>query len=172
MNQTWWTVLTAVAGLGMAACLYVMHGTGRGIPGLKALDGGFQSLDMRFHYGSDQAFACLDGVGSAGRPLLRGFWLIDFAFIACFLMVMLAITRNTAQIAAVRYGMYAAAMLCALLDAVENAMLLRVCAAYPEKRLCGLAAVAGYVTSAKWITLGVWLLGLFAGLFASAFELI
>ena len=57
MNQTWWTVLTAVAGLGMAACLYVMHGTGRGIPGLKALDGGFQSLDMRFHYGSDQAFA-------------------------------------------------------------------------------------------------------------------
>ena len=45
--------------------LLELHGTGRGIPGLKALDGGFQSLDMRFHYGSDQAFACLDGVGSA-----------------------------------------------------------------------------------------------------------
>lgn len=171
MNQTFWTILTVVSALGMAACLYVMYATRHGHPGLKALDKDFQSLDMRFHYSAEQAFDCFENVGSAGQSMLMRLWLIDYAFIVFFGLAMIAITRNAAKIEAIGWAMVAAAALRALLDIVENLLLTRACAAYPSKRLDGAAALAGYVTSAKWIAMGIWVAGLFVSLFITAIQI-
>lgn len=163
MNDTLWIVLTAVACVGGAASLYFM--LRRATPALKALDKDFQIPDMRLHYTADALFACFDGVGEKGQALLRRYWLTDFGFIACFWFVMLAVGRNNVSNDALRLAMGVAASLRALLDMTENLLLTRVCAAYPARRMSGLARLCGFVTSAKFIALGLWLVGLFATLF-------
>ncbi|MEG1677539.1 MAG: hypothetical protein RR379_07685 [Clostridia bacterium] len=171
MSATLWTLLTVVGAVGAACCLYGMLVYQGGEKRLRALDPQFQSLDMRFHYSAEQALACMDGVGGEGRKLLRRYWLIDFALIVFLGMVMLAITHNTASIALVRYAMYALVMLRALLDLVENALLLMVLNGDASKRRMGLAGVSGYVTSAKWVCMGLWVAALFVGLLYVAFSL-
>lgn len=171
MDKALWTAAAAAACLGMALCLYLTRVSPKGVPGLRALDAGFQCPDMRFHYNAEKLFQDFGRVGEPGRVLLMRFWRIDFCFIACFLVAMLAIDRNVAALVPVRYGMHGAAALRALLDVAENVMLMSVCRGYPQKRRTALASAAGVVTGAKWIAMGVWVVGLFINLFSVSIRL-
>lgn len=171
MDNALWTAATVVACIGLALCLYLMHGSQKGVPGLRALDAGFQCPDMRFHYNAEKLFEDFGRVGEPGRVLLTRFWRIDFGFIACFLVAMLAVDRNVAALVPIRYGMHGAAALRALLDVAENVMLMSVCRGYPQKRRIALANAAGVVTAAKWIAMGVWVVGLFINLFSVSIRL-
>lgn len=167
-----WTAMTAVGAAGMAAGLYLMYGDKRkGFAALTALDSGFSSLDMRKHYTAAAVFACLDGVGQEGQRLLNRLWKIDFGFIACFWVVMTAVSRNVSRAWWIFGVMAAAATLRGLLDVLENCLLLRVCGAYPAKRLERMAKAAGKITAAKWAMMALWVLCLFGNLMLSAFAM-
>ncbi len=168
MSGVLWIVLSIIAAAGAGLCLYIMHG--RLIPALKALDKDFALPDMRFRYGAKELYACLDGVGDSGRAMLRRYWLADFGFIACFWLIMVLVGRNNVHNEILQAVMLAAASLRALLDIIENLILLKLNAIYPVRRE-KLASVCGGVTSAKFIALGVWIAGMFAALFVSAIKL-
>lgn len=172
MNGWLWTALSAAGALGMAVCLYGMYGDKRrGFPALQALDGQFSSLDMRWRYTPEAVFACFDGVGAEGQRLLCRLWKLDYVFIIFFLMVMLAVTHNVAGAAWVAAAMTVAAGLRALLDMLENALLLKVCAAYPARRDEKTAGAAAVVTSLKWLVMALWLTGLFGSLMVKAVQM-
>ena len=162
MNNALWILLTVLASAGAIVSLYFM--TRKLTPALVSLDKGFRMPDMRLHYDAQTLFDCFAGVGADGQRLMERYWRTDFGFIACFLAIMVIVTRNNVSIAFLKPVMYAAAALRAVLDATENLIFLRVSAAYPLKRLDRLANVGGYVTTVKFAMLGIWLLGLFASL--------
>lgn len=169
MSDIVWTALIAVACVAGGLCLLKLYR--RVLPALAKLDKGFRVPDMRLRYGADELFACFDGVGDEGRSLLMAYWRTDFGFMACFLVVMAAVTRLNAPYAWLRVAMYALAGLRAALDATENLALARVCAAYPAKRMRRAADACGVITAAKFAALGLWLLGLFASLAVRAFAI-
>ena len=163
MDQLLSTVIvTVIACIGFAACLYLMQF--RTVPALAKLCPDFKLPDMRLHYDAPALFDTLEQVGAQGQALLKRYWLTDFGFIACFLVIMLVVTFNNAPLEPIRNAMYIAAILRAALDMTENLLLLSVTAAYPAKMRRKTATVAGFVTSAKFLALGLWLLGLFASL--------
>lgn len=172
MPQWVWTVMIIAGALGMAAGLYGMYGDKRrGFPALTALDSGFSSLDMRWRYTAAEVFACFDGVGQEGQRLLSRLWKIDDGFVICFWMVMAAVSRNISRAWWIFWVMMAAAALRALLDIIENCLLLRVCGAYPAKRLESMAKAAGMMTAAKWVMMALWVVCLFGNLMLSAFAM-
>ena len=156
-----WTALAILAALGAAAGLYEMDYSPRGVPALKAIDKRFKLPDARFHYGAEELFATLSGLDAAGRARLLRLWRVDYAFIACLLGVMLAAGHNIAQGTVFRDVLHICATARAALDVAENALLGAVTRAYPGRRRAKAAAVAGYVTSLKYIALGAWLAAMF-----------
>jgi hypothetical protein len=127
--------------------------------------------DMRFHYNADTLYPMLEAAGAENLPRLRRYWRLDFGFIVCFLGVMLSIDFNIDGPATTLYVvMGVAAVLRALLDALENLLFLRIARAMPARRP-RLANVAGFVTSAKFLCLYAWVAMLFLKLFARAFGL-
>lgn len=164
-----WLAVTIVGAAGAALCAYGMHR--REIPALKALDPEFDCPDMRFRYSPDWLWSRLDGVGAEGRRRLLRFWTIDLGFIASLWLVMMAVTHNTATLTPVRMAMYGLSTLRAVMDAVENALLARLCSGYPLRKPRGMARAASFVTSAKWCLMGLWVVGLFFGLVLQAAKL-
>lgn len=166
----WQTILTLAAALGAAACLYVIWRTPRGIPGLKAIQPDFQLPDTRFFYTREQLTATLAGVGDAGRGMLIRLWHIDFLFILCALIVMWGISLNFSIAPWMRDTMLTLAAVRALLDILENLLLLSVCRhpSVPSKA----AACSGRVTALKWVAMAGWVAGLFLGLFLRAFHFV
>lgn len=166
----WISIAAALVGAaGMGACLYAMYGDRKnGFPALCALDSRFSSLDMRKSYTPQEVFACLEGVGPEGQKLLVRLWKIDFAFIFFFLLVMALITRNLALAPWMAAAMLVAAVLRAVLDSLENLLLLSVCRAYPKLQKENAAKAAGLATRLKWAAMGLWLAGLFISLMIRA----
>ncbi|MEG2206480.1 MAG: hypothetical protein RR065_00095 [Clostridia bacterium] len=171
MTATLWTVLAVLAAIGLGVCLYVMYATPHGVPGLTALNPQFKSLDMRFFYRAKDVFACFRGVGMPGKQKLLRFWGLDFAFIFCLGAAMTVITHNSVALPMLKVVMQAVVVLRTLLDMTENVLLMRACAAYPTQCLMHTANIAGYVTAAKFIMLGLWLLGLFVSLGIRALQI-
>ena len=125
--------------------------------------------DIRFHYTPDALYEAMDQLGQENRPRMKRYWMLDFGFILCFLGVMLSIDLNVDGPATRLYilmGIIAIAR--AVLDTLENILLLRVYRAYPARR-DGLARLAARVTSAKFLCLYAWVSLLFYKLFARAF---
>lgn len=171
MSSGAWLAVTIIGAAGAVISAYLMHWHRQGIPALKAINREFDCPDMRFRYAPDWLFQCLEDLGDEGRKLLRRFWTIDFVFILSLWLVMLSVTHNTATIAPVRMVMYLLSTLRAFADALENALLLRICDGSPAGRPEGMARAASLVTSVKWCLMGLWVVGLFFGLMLQAARL-
>lgn len=163
-----WTILGLLGGAGMACLLYLMWYSPKGVPALKKCDPHFSLLDMRFHYSSPELYRQLEALGSDGIVLQRRFWKMDFFFIACFWLVMISISRGQALGTIFYIPLIALASVRAALDALENLLLLSLCAAYPRQRRRR-AAFSGFVTSCKFLALYAWVALLFIRLFIRAF---
>ncbi len=161
--QFWQTIVAAAAALGMAVMLYFMERSDRGVPGLVKLDKTFKLPDMRFRYTPDILRACFDGLGENGRAQLQSVWRMDYAFIACFWLVMFLAPLNVAKEVWLRAAMQIAATLRAVLDVCENLLLSRCCRKHPSFS-DRMAKTASAFTSVKFIMLGLWLVALFGSL--------
>lgn len=164
-----YTVLTVLAVLGAGVCLYFMETKIK--RGLTAIDKDFRIPDMRLHYGAEELYSCLDSIGEDGRALIRRYWLIDYGFIVCFWFIMVSVGRSNVHIPTLQAVMLVAASVRAALDMLENTLLICVTRAYPARRHDRLASVCGYVTSVKFVALGVWIACLFGALFVSALRM-
>ena len=90
------------------------------------------------------------------RPRMRRYWLLDFGFIACFWVVMIAIGQNVSQgNMTFTLLMLIAATARALLDVTENILLLALYRAYPTRN-DRLAQIACTVTTVKFVFLFLW----------------
>lgn len=164
MSDFWWIAIMIVSGVGLLICLYFMHKSKHGVPGLKAIDPNFQWPDMSMSYTPDKLYSTFDGIGEEGQRKLKRLWLVDFAFILCLLGVMLYITNKNVLIDLIRYVMYGAASIRAVLDAAENLLLMAISSAYPKTKRTRMARFSSIVTSGKWAMMGLWLAGLFVQL--------
>lgn len=164
MSDMQWMAIMIASGIGLLICLYVMHQSKHGVPGLKAIDPDFQWPDMSMSYTPDKLFTTLDGIGEEGQRKLKRLWLIDLAFIVCLLGTMLYITNKNVLVDVIRYMMYGAAIMRAVLDAAENLLLMAVSDAYPKTKRTRMAKISSIVTSAKWVMMGIWIAGLFVQL--------
>ncbi len=163
--------LTLAFAVGMAIFYLLMDFSKRSPRRLRVDGREFHMPDMRFHYDADALYAMLDSAGAENLPRLRRYWLLDYGFIVCFLGVMLSIDLNIDGPATTLYLMMGvAAVLRAAFDMVENTLLLRIARALPARKN-GLANVAGWVTSVKFLFLYAWVAMLFVKLFARAFGL-
>lgn len=172
MSSTVWLILTIVGAAGSAVCLYGFYGDKkRGYPALKALDSQFELPDMRRRYTPEELFDCLDKLGAEGQKLLCRLWRLDSAFALFLALVLAVVSHNLAAVRWLRWAMYGLAALRSLLDLLENALLLRVCAAYPSHRRTGAAKAASRCTAAKWAAAVVWVVGMFGALLVRAYIL-
>ena len=159
--------LAVICGLGLF--YYLMDMTRQSPRRVQIQGKAFTMPDMRFHYTPAALYAALDAMGAENRPRMKRYWLLDFGFILCLLGVMLSIDLNVDGPATTLYlVMGGIAIARAVLDALENILLLRLYRAYPVKRN-RLAAFAGYVTSLKFLCLYAWVALLFIKLFTRAF---
>lgn len=168
-----WIVSAAIvlSAIGMAAFYYLMNYAPKSPHRLQVEGQEFRMPDVRFRYSPAELYATFDQAGEDGLPRMRRFWWLDFGFIACFLVVMLAIGVNVAgRNTTLGLVMTALAAVRATLDVLENALLLRLAALYP-KRSNGLAGFASVLTSAKFLCLCGWVGILFYQLFTSAFHI-
>lgn len=163
--------LTLLFAVGMAL-FYALMDFSRLSPRRLRVDGReYHMPDMRFHYNADALYSMIEAAGAENLPRLRRYWRLDFGLIVCFLGVMLSIDLNIDGPATTLYLiMGVAAALRAVLDVVENILFLRIARAMPARKP-GLANIAGYVTSAKFLCLYAWVAMLFLKLFARAFGL-
>ena len=172
MSGTITVIAILVCGLGMTLFYVLMDFSARSPRKIPMENGEFHMPDMRFHYSADGLYAMLESVGAENLPLLRRYWRLDYGFIVCFLGVMLSIDLNIDGPATTLYVLMGiAATLRALLDVLENILLLRLYRAYPDRRN-RTARFAGFVTSVKFLCLYAWVILLFYKLFARAFGII
>ena len=163
------SLLTLVVACGMGLFYFLMDMSKKSPRRVQVSGREFRMPDMRFHYTPAALYEAMEQLGQENRPRMKRYWLLDFGFILCFLGVMLSIDLNVDGPATRLYilmGIIAIAR--AVLDTLENILLLRVYRAYPVRRE-GLARVAALVTSAKFLCLYGWVGLLFYKLFARAF---
>lgn len=117
---------------------------------------GYQPPQMRFRYTEKEIAEECEALGQQGRTLLRQF---DWLFVPMLFYVGMAlavVTRNAAQYEWMAWAMYGLAIVGCLLGMIETVLLVA------EK----LAAKAASVCSLlKWICFGIWVAGMFVGLF-------
>jgi len=146
---------------GFILCLIIMYTTNSGIRGLRKYDANFKLLEMRFHYTADDVSGVFEKLGKDGRALYRNFWILDFFFIACFLIVMLAIMNKVIIDSYARNILAILAISRAFFDIVENGILLYLSNIYPDRNNA-LATICSWVTTCKFISLYAWILGFVA----------
>lgn len=154
--------VTKIAGIaGVIICLVLMYATDHGIPGIQKFDRTFRLLDMRFHYNSEAVQQSFEQIGVGGRTAYRKFLILDFAFIACFLVTMLTITRASVPFPLMRTIIYVVCVLRAIFDILENCLLLSMLTRYPVFSTTA-ANLCSWFTTLKFIMLYLWLLVLVA----------
>jgi len=155
--MTWLqTIAAPVFAIGMGIFYFLMDMTPRSPRRIPTKGGtSFQMPDMRLRSTPDALYHTFALAGKE-RPRMRRYWLLDFGFITCFWVVMIAIGQNVAQANATFAVLMAiAATARALLDVAENIMLLTLYRAYPKQNI-KLAGIACIVTSTKFGFLFLW----------------
>lgn len=161
------TIAAPIFAIGMGIFYFLMDMTPRS-PRRIHIKGGitFQMPDMRLRPTPDALYQTFALAGDE-RPRMRRYWLLDFGFIACFWVVMIAIGQNVANGSATfALLMLIAATARALLDVTENSLLLALYRTYP-KRNDRLAQIACTVTTAKFVFLFLWAVLLLASFIVS-----
>jgi hypothetical protein len=149
--------------IGFFVSLFVMYRTNHGIPGIQKYDPNFQLLDMRFRYNRDIVYETFEKIGAKGRKAYKDYLVIDFIFIACFLIVMTAISLAVTTNPVFNYALIGLAVSRAVLDILENTMIIILINKYPNKRP-GLSDFCSWATTVKFITLYLWFIGLILSL--------
>lgn len=106
-----------------------------------------------------------------GRQRLRRLWGLDSALALFLVLVLAVVSHNLAAFRWLRWAMYGLAVLRSLLDFLENGLLLRVCTAYPSRRLTGTAKAASVCTMLKWAAAILWVTGMFGAALVRAYVL-
>lgn len=143
---------------GFIICLIIMYTTNIGINGLRMYDADFSLLDMRFHYAADDVSEVFEKLGEDGIAAYREFWILDFIFIACFLIVMLAAMDKPAISGKGKKLLIILAVARAVFDIIENSILLYLSSTYPTYNDL-LASICSWITTFKFVFLIVWVLG-------------
>ena len=167
--MTWLqSVATLVCAAGLAVFYYLMELHPQSPKKIPTDGREFRMPDNRFHYTPDALYGLLDQAGDQ-LSRLRRYWLLDFGLIVSFWGVMIAIGLNVAgRGTALFLPMAILATARALLDILENLLLLRLFRRYP-RRSDRLAGIAGIATTATFVCLYGWVALLFVKLFAAAF---
>ncbi|PKM95617.1 MAG: hypothetical protein CVU84_02100 [Firmicutes bacterium HGW-Firmicutes-1] len=155
--------------VGFLFCLFVMYRTNHGIPGIQKYDPKFRLLDMRFRYNSNIVYDTFERIGIEGRKAYENYLLLDFCFITCFLIVMIAITLKVTTDMVIRNLLIAFAISRAIYDVLENTILIILLNRYPNQsnlmaKFCSLA------TTLKFISLYLWIAGIIIILLISYFK--
>ncbi len=143
-----------IGAIGFILCLILMN---RMEHRVKAVEPSFRTLDMRFHYSSEEMETTISDIKEEGRRAYGWFLSIDYGFIACFLIVMLTVSGAVFTLPIIRNVFFAVCVCRAVFDIVENTMLLTLLRAYPSFYQ-PLGAVCPWVTTLKFIMLYAWLL--------------
>lgn len=143
--------------LGFFICLLIMYKTNHGISGIQAFDRSFRLLDMRFHYSCETVRKTFEQINRGGRAAYQKFLLLDFVFIACFLITMAAVSEALPVSPQLRTFLYILCVLRALLDVFENILLLHMLGQYPVFSKTS-ATLCSWFTTFKFIMLYLWLL--------------
>lgn len=154
--------------IGFIICLFVMYRTNHGIPGIQKYNPQFRLLDMRFRYTGVDLYNTFDSILKEGRKAYKNYLILDFCFIACFLIVMIAITQKVIRNSSLRYLLIGFAILRAILDIIENSILINLLNIYEKQNLV-LANVCSWVTTFKFLALYLWMLGLILTIFVEKF---
>src|SRR5262249_3056909 len=139
-------IIQVIGITGFILCLAMMQMTRYGERGIRKYDASFRLPDMQFHYSAGFIGKTFERIGEKGRAAYRRYLILDFCFIACFLITMLTITGTLDVPWTVRHILYAVCVLRALLDVVENTSFLILLSHYPriDKNL---AAVCSWITT-------------------------
>lgn len=152
------TIIVTLGFIGFFVSLAIMYGTNHGIPGIQKYSPGFRLLDMRFRYNGDSIYQAFNELGIEGMTAYKSFLCLDFCFITCFLVVMLFIsyklvpTRNY-----MTYTLMGLAVIRALLDVLENILLLILIHTYPVQHQV-LGEICSWATTFKFVALFAWLI--------------
>ena len=117
---------------------------------------GYQPPQMRFKYAADELSAEYEEMGEREHALMRQFDWILVPMLFYVGMALVVVTKNAAQYEWMAWAMYALSAAACALGMAESVLLVG------EK----LAAKAAHACSLiKWICFGIWVVGMFAGLF-------
>lgn len=145
--------------LGFFVCLFVMYRTNHGIPGIQKYDPKFRLLDMRFRYNSQILYDTFEHIGTDGIRAYRNYLLLDFCFIACFLIVMIAITLKIIANIAFKNIFLGFAVSRTIFDVLENAILIILLNMYPNQSTL-FAGFCSWATTLKFISMYLWMAGI------------
>lgn len=168
MTKALWIAVSAVGLIGAALFGYLMGK--RVLPKLRAAHAGYEPVSLKFRCTAGELFQSVEILAPSERCLLKNYWLLSLGLAMAAWLCMLAVTHNTIPAALLRCGMYGAATLSLLLQAAEKALLLHILHAFPARRQ-GAAKATGFLTAAKWVSLGLWVACLFGMLLYRAFQL-
>lgn len=154
-------MLLSTLGALTIAFLLVFWATPLGAPALRRLGQGRPSPDLTFGYAPDDTYQLLGIYGPAGRAHWRRLLLLDMVFPAvygAFLALALDAWAQWAEAGAAWHAVaLACPLVCAAADYLENLLLLRVIAAWPQQRP-GLVSAASVCTQAKFASFAAALL--------------
>lgn len=120
---------------------------------------GLGILDMRFHYDSFDVYQLFNILGDNGRLIYIKNLVIDFVFISSFAIIQGFVLKKVMGKKLLSSKLSVVVNLAyfrGLLDVLENILLFILLLVYPN-RLVPLSTVVGYVTTAKFIILLVWM---------------
>ncbi|NTV78102.1 MAG: hypothetical protein HGA25_02895 [Clostridiales bacterium] len=162
-------IIKIIGIMGFIICLMVMYLTDHGISGIQTYDCSFRLLDMRFHYTSKIVNQTFEQISAGGRIAYQKYLVLDFIFIICFLVVMISISSTVFTSPHVKLFLYTLCGLRALLDVLENILLLRMLRQYPDFDKT-LASICSWSTTFKFIMLYIWLLLMILSIILMTFQ--
>lgn len=157
-------VIKIIGAIGFVFCLSIMYMTEHGIRGIQKYEPSFRPLDMRFHYSSETVKQTFNEICEGGRIAYRNFLVLDFIFIACFLIIMLTISGAVFILPIVRNTLYVVCISRALFDILENTLLLFMLVRYPVFNDTW-AIICSWFTTLKFIMLYIWIMAVIVQLF-------
>lgn len=154
-----WIALTVLSVAGLALFGWLLRKRYRV---LQEKHKGYQPPQMRFQYAKADMEKEFDDMDQQDHALLRQF---DWLFVPMLFyvgMALMVVTKNASQYGWMTWTMNALAVIGCVLGMAESVLLLF------EKQLLKAASVCSLI---KWICFGIWVLGMFAGLFIRAWAL-
>lgn len=111
---------------------------------------------MRLRYDEKTIYQVFDQIGGEGQKAYQHYLLLDYCFITCFLIVMLALSFRIAADPVQRNILIFLASARALCDILENTLLMVLINNYPQQNML-LATVCSWSTTIKFIFMFLWL---------------
>ncbi len=156
------TIILLLAVLGFIFSLYLMYRTDHGIPGIQKYDKDFRLLDMRFRYDSKVVYDTFNSIGNKGMKLYKKYLAVDYFFILCFLIIMVAISNLILPNTLYNNLLIILAFSRAVFDVIENTIIIVLINQYPDKKI-KLANICSWSTTFKFVSLYLWIVGIVFG---------